>query len=202
MYIHIVTTLTTYYILYNRVAVGAINVVKSTVSINYPVRLIVETIDILRRYGMSGLAGVLMRKDFVEAVETLKRVSGIDKMFALSLHELTACIYYKLALERGLRGCYPTAEAMSHGDYDFSSYRTYTHVSVPQLTTDGISPPPPTSTTPPSSTNHVMKSTLVPVSGSPLPTHGCCDVSDDEFDTILKFAPMALCFAYCASCGV
>ena len=47
------------------------------------------------RFGLSGLAGVLMRQDFVEAVETLKRVSGMDKIFAMSLHELTACIYYK-----------------------------------------------------------------------------------------------------------
>jgi hypothetical protein len=59
---------------------------------------------------MSGLAGVLLRKDFIEAVETLKRISGIDHMFSLSLHELTACIYYKLAIDRGLRGCDPEGE--------------------------------------------------------------------------------------------
>jgi hypothetical protein len=29
------------------------------------------------RYGMSGLAGVLLRQDFVEAVETLKKISGM-----------------------------------------------------------------------------------------------------------------------------
>ena len=28
---------------------------------------------------MSGLVGVLMRQDFLEAVETLKRISGMDK---------------------------------------------------------------------------------------------------------------------------
>ncbi len=37
-----------------------------------------------------------------------------DKMFQLSLHELTACVYYKLAIERGLRGCYPDSEAEEH----------------------------------------------------------------------------------------
>ena len=50
----------------------------------------------------------------MEAVETLKRISGIDHMFSLSLHELTACIYYKLAIDRGLRGCDPDGELISH----------------------------------------------------------------------------------------
>lgn len=29
------------------------------------------------RYGISGLAGVMLREDFIEAVETLKSVSGM-----------------------------------------------------------------------------------------------------------------------------
>jgi hypothetical protein len=85
---------------------------------------------------MSGLAGVLMRHDFLEAVETLKKMSGMvsidfsrrnvcktrrfigcvsqDKLFVMSLHELTACIYYKLAIDRGLRGCDPDGEQEMH----------------------------------------------------------------------------------------
>ena len=35
-------------------------------------------------------------------------------MFSLSLHELTACVYYKLAIERGLRGCNPDSEEVAH----------------------------------------------------------------------------------------
>eukprot|EP00596_Hydrurales_sp_CCMP1899_P009831 CAMPEP_0119037604 /NCGR_PEP_ID=MMETSP1177-20130426/6057_1 /TAXON_ID=2985 /ORGANISM="Ochromonas sp, Strain CCMP1899" /LENGTH=1390 /DNA_ID=CAMNT_0006999107 /DNA_START=105 /DNA_END=4274 /DNA_ORIENTATION=+ len=97
-----------------RVAECSLQVVKSTVSLNYPTKLALDSIDILKRYGMSGLAGVLLRKDFIEAVETLKRISGIDHMFSLSLHELTACIYYKLAIDRGLRGCDPEGEMMAH----------------------------------------------------------------------------------------
>ena len=53
-------------------------------------------------------------QDFMEAVETLKRISGIDHMFSLSLHELTACIYYKIAIDRGLRGCDPQGELVAH----------------------------------------------------------------------------------------
>lgn len=97
-----------------RIVDASLNVVKNSVILNYPTKIILETIDILKRYGMSGLAGVLLRRDFVEAVETLKRISGLDKMFSPSLHELTACIYYKLAIDRGLRGCNPELELEEH----------------------------------------------------------------------------------------
>jgi len=62
-----------------RVAEGALYVVKNTLILNYPAAIVVNAIDIVKRYGMSGLAGVLMRKDFVDAVETLKRISGMVK---------------------------------------------------------------------------------------------------------------------------
>jgi hypothetical protein len=37
-----------------------------------------------------------------------------DKHYPISLHELTACIYYKLAIDRGLRGCSPEGECEAH----------------------------------------------------------------------------------------
>ncbi len=37
-----------------------------------------------------------------------------ESMFSLSLHELTACVYYKLAIERGLRGSHPDSEKLAH----------------------------------------------------------------------------------------
>ena len=58
-----------------------------------------------------------MRKDFVDAVETLKRVSGLDKAYPISLQELTACIYYKIAIDRGLRGCCPQLELEAHSPW-------------------------------------------------------------------------------------
>ena len=36
-------------------------------------------------------------------------------MFSTSIHELTACIYYKLAIERGIRGCNVDKEFIDHG---------------------------------------------------------------------------------------
>ena len=38
----------------------------------------------------------------------------MDKSFSITLHELTACIYYKLAIDRGLRGCNPEGEQLEH----------------------------------------------------------------------------------------
>lgn len=32
----------------------------------------------------------------------------------MTLHELTGCIYYKLAVDRGVRGCIPDEESNSH----------------------------------------------------------------------------------------
>jgi len=37
-----------------------------------------------------------------------------DKAYPISLQELTACIYYKLAIDRGLRGCKTDSELLSH----------------------------------------------------------------------------------------
>jgi hypothetical protein len=37
-----------------------------------------------------------------------------ETMFSYSLHELTACIYYKIAIERGIRGCSPDEEEIAH----------------------------------------------------------------------------------------
>ncbi len=42
------------------------------------------------------------------------RYSSQDTMFSTSIHELTACIYYKLAIERGIRGCNATKEFDDH----------------------------------------------------------------------------------------
>ncbi len=89
-------------------------VAKTSLFLSLPARLILESISILKTYGLTGFAGLLLRKDFMESAETLKRISGIDKSLLMSLHELTACIYYKLAIDRGLRGCNPDSELIAH----------------------------------------------------------------------------------------
>lgn len=100
-----------------RVADYSFVVARNTLALNFPTKVVFETIDVLKRYGLSGFAGLLLRKDFMEAIETLKNVVGMDRLLTrLSLHELTACVYYKLAIDRGLRGCLPDAELEIHAD--------------------------------------------------------------------------------------
>lgn len=70
----------------------------------------VEVLEILCRYGPAGLATLVLRREFVEAAELLRRVARVDTAWPLSAHELTAAIYYLLALRRGARGSDPDAE--------------------------------------------------------------------------------------------
>ena len=76
---------------------------------------------------------IVALQDFMEAVETLKRISGIDHMFSLSLHELTACIYYKIAIDRGLRGCDPQGELVAHSQTPPSADSKVTEGAVESL---------------------------------------------------------------------
>ena len=110
----------------HRVVDYTLQFLKSNLILNYPAKIAVETVNILKLYGMSGLAGVLLRRDFVEAVETLKHITKIENHFSLSLHELTAVIYYKIAINRGIRGCIPEEEARLHlpsNNAENTSYR-------------------------------------------------------------------------------
>ena len=67
----------------------------------------VEVLEILCRYGPAGLATLVLRREFVEAAELLRKVAGVDEGWPRSAHELTAAIYYLLALNRGERGADP-----------------------------------------------------------------------------------------------
>ena len=108
---------------------GTFVVAKTSLYYSMPAQIILQTISILRRYGLSGFAGLLLRKDFMESVETLKRISGVDKSVIMSLHELTACIYYKLAIDRGLRGCNPDSELVAHAPRSFARDETRAEAS-------------------------------------------------------------------------
>lgn len=102
----------------------------------------------------------------MEAVETLKRISGIDHMFSLSLHELTACIYYKIAIDRGLRGCDPQGELMAHKNtMAGKDLKEGKDVDVAEGFDD--------------------RDDSV-----------CEDVREDELDDIIRFAPLALSAVY------
>ncbi len=97
----------------SRVSRGTFELVRNTFGLGYPFRVLFDSVSLIRKHGLSGISGFLLRHDFVEAVEMLKRVSGYEK-FPISLTELTTCIYYKLALERGVRGDDPDRESREH----------------------------------------------------------------------------------------
>eukprot|EP00953_Heterococcus_sp_UTEX-ZZ885_P033358 17351-Heterococcus_DN1.PRE.1 len=64
---------------------------------------------------MQGVAGLVLRKEFVEAAELLKKcTAGLDKSWPMSMHEMTAALYYLLAQMRGERGAHPDREHESY----------------------------------------------------------------------------------------
>jgi hypothetical protein len=80
----------------------------------------VETLDILRLHGLTGIYTLLLRSEFIAAADLLRQVTRIDKAWPLSVHELTAAIFYALADKRHRRGVDPQAEARSHTLVDLS----------------------------------------------------------------------------------
>jgi len=95
-----------------RVAQGTLQVLYA-VPVLEPLRYLLGSIDVLCRHGFTGLTGFLLRHDFVEAADMLMRISGFEK-FPISVGELTACLYYKLALDKGRRGRDPDLEFREH----------------------------------------------------------------------------------------
>ncbi len=69
----------------------------------------------LRKHGLKGVYGLLLRKEFLAAADLLCRVLGINKKnWPLSVHELSAAIFYALAQHRALRGLRPDGEELIH----------------------------------------------------------------------------------------
>lgn len=118
----------------------------------------------------------------MEAVETLKRISGIDRMFSLSLHELTACIYYKLAIDRGLRGCDPEGERVAHKVKPARGSSTDGAVCAGDIgdkkRSDG------------STESHNSEE------DDDEDPSACEELEEEELDDIIRFAPLALSAVY------
>ena len=75
----------------------------------------VETVEVLRKHGLKGIYGLILRKEFLAAADLLCRVLGINKTaWPLSAHELSAAIFYALAQHRALRGIEPEREHVIH----------------------------------------------------------------------------------------
>ena len=166
----------------------------------------VETIEVLRRYGLNGIYTILLRKEFLAAADMLRKALGIDRRsWPLSVHELSAAIFYALAQHRALRGLYPDREHEIHalqsssdkclGDKpnpllsteDEEGSRCGTHSALPGMS--GIE------------TKHqkvnerprhqhdetCAQNKIVPV---------CEPLSDSSLNSLIFYAPLALSFVY------
>lgn len=97
-----------------RVTKAAIKMAKS-IPLGTQATVAVEVLDILRKHGLNGLYGLILRREFLEAADLLCKVTGINKStFPLSFVDLTAAIFYSLAQQRALRGDDPEGEHRIH----------------------------------------------------------------------------------------
>ncbi len=94
---------------------GAVSVAK-TAPLSATVKLGAEVADVLLRYGVQGLAGLILRKDFIEAAELLRKCASVgdDDSVSYGKHEMAAAIFYVMAEDRGIRGNNPDSEEESY----------------------------------------------------------------------------------------
>jgi Lipase (class 3)/FYVE zinc finger len=115
----------------------------------------VETVDVLRKYGLHGIYGIMLRQEFLAAADLLRRALGINKTsWPLSVHELSAAIFYALAQHRAMRGLHPEREEMIH------QYRMIDSKSDNVSHEQGTSPPDPVRTTVPAVIDNFASSAL------------------------------------------
>jgi len=97
-----------------RITKAAIAMAKS-IPLGAQATVAVETVDVLRRYGLHGIYGIMLRQEFLAAADLLRRALGINKTsWPLSVHELSAAIFYALAQHRAMRGLHPDREELIH----------------------------------------------------------------------------------------
>jgi hypothetical protein len=97
-----------------RITKAAIAVARS-IPLGAQAHVAVETVEVLRKHGLKGIYGLILRKEFLAAADLLCRVLGINKTaWPLSAHELSAAIFYALAQHRAMRGIEPEREHLIH----------------------------------------------------------------------------------------
>jgi hypothetical protein len=75
----------------------------------------VETLEVLRKHGLTGIYGIMLREEFMAAADLLRKALGINKTsWPLSVHELSAAIFYSFAQHRAMRGLNPEREHLIH----------------------------------------------------------------------------------------
>eukprot|EP00736_Rhodelphis_marinus_P007711 Rmarinus@m.11761 len=72
----------------------------------------IKAVDFVAKYGILGVASVVLRKQLMEAVDTLRLICG--NVPSLSVQDVSGGLYYLMANKRGERGSRPDEEAVSH----------------------------------------------------------------------------------------
>jgi hypothetical protein len=97
-----------------RITRAALTMAKS-IPLGAQATVAVETVDVLRKYGLHGIYGIMLRQEFLAAADLLRKALGINRTaWPLSVHELTAAIFYALAQHRAMRGLNPEREHVIH----------------------------------------------------------------------------------------
>lgn len=147
----------------------------------------VETVDVLRKYGLNGIYTIMLRQEFLAAADLLLKALGINRTaWPLSVHELSAAIFYALAQHRAMRGMNPDRENMIH------ACREEKNTSLPQQLITSHAP-----MLVLEDGSHVEGTSAGTDLGDRPRHEPVCEIlSNDELSSLIFYAPIALNFIY------
>ena len=178
-----------------RVAQAAIKMAKA-IPLGAQATVAVETVDVLRKYGLHGIYGIMLRQEFLAAADLLRKALGINKTsWPLSVHELSAALFYALAQHRAMRGLSPEREERIHQFRSTKQHQNSENVQHDNTLIDDefetydqfVSETGGRPQTPEKSQSAPPSQSFTPV---------CDPVSDKELGSLLFYAPIALNFIY------
>jgi len=147
----------------------------------------VETVDVLRKYGLSGIYTLVLRQEFLAAADLLLKALGINRTaWPLSVHELSAAIFYALAQHRALRGLHPDREHELHAVREASTDNNNNNNNNANENLETVA-----------AESDDAKESDDPDSAESNTRAAVCDsVPDEELQSLIFFAPIALHFIY------
>jgi Lipase (class 3)/FYVE zinc finger len=162
-----------------RITQAALTMAK-TIPLGAQATVAVETVDVLRKYGLNGIYTIMLRQEFLSAADLLLKALGINRTaWPLSVHELSAAIFYALAQHRAMRGLFPDQEHYIH------SIRRTVHNNSLDNRQDQTSTP------------DLARSSYEVEEDEVSHFEPVCDtVSDPDLMPLLHYAPIALNFIY------
>lgn len=153
----------------------------------------VETVDVLRKYGLNGIYTIMLRQEFLAAADLLRKALGINRSaWPLSVHELSAAIFYALAQHRAMRGMDPEREHLEHSMRDPKGIIPNEDHSEAEL----IPFLPPTLIGENSEDSHGKISTPDDDQSPSFHLPVCDPLPDSVLASLIFYAPMALNFIY------